>query len=278
MTVNNVIQFILAEKEDYVRAMMFDIPFYITDVEIKVPKNNIAYEKYGIHKVYFRTIDSFDLYVDLRFLSTPNNISLKYHSENVYVISPGPVKWLENQNNYIEIETISDYVIFRTKLNGITLYIDNIYCSLESFYKFIKTGVEWKVLFIKIKDTESFNFLSQNKYKIKSFYKLKQIISLILKMCIEEELCIGYINLYITRNSIEKEKISLYEKRIKDILELLSSIIKDTDKNLHKKFNIYICEQSTDAYEKVADVHIVDVESLSNSYGLGYIFYYMYWS
>lgn len=187
------------------RFLCFDLSL-CQNLEIDIVPFSELYLKYGILKIYFNNIKSYDLYVEIKFL---NVIDKFKYCKNVYVVSNESKK-----NNVYRFPDIIN-TIFQIDLSDINFYLieEAIFYSCKSFISFINNNGHIKANSVYISDgyifdTENKDMLSENTelLKISLFNLLNMNIKNDYKIT-EHVVCL-YIFYY------EGEEVSLNDYRV----------------------------------------------------------------
>lgn len=179
---DKLINTLLSKNEYYMRAVVFDTTLF-KNIVVTVEKNDILYKDYGIHKVYFRTIDDYDVYTDLRYLTVDINNTF---NTNIYIDRKGPSSFLK-KNNYTILScylSLSN-IYFKLPLQGITLQPDSPLLIFNNIYQFlclINSKVKlYNVDIITFSDTTTFNYENKKEETIESLKKMLPKIMLYAK-------------------------------------------------------------------------------------------------
>lgn len=269
----DIIQLVLNDNEYYQRAIIFNLSLF-KDVEVTVPKNSIVYKKYGIHKIYFRDIDFYTLFVDLRFLYESNFIYMDNSKvSKINVVSKGPSKWLKENNNTIKIDVLYFKIKIQTSLLNINLVSHRISSTISEFKDINKRCPDWTSEIVNIKDNNILSNLTLESYKKteKDVESLKKIIALLIERLLKKEVYHVIFEFFITRDGTGYDKYSLYIQRIQDICQYFVSVIgKEDIKELKHKLIVTIKEFSKDATGLISLTNTLNLENIVSIYDSEY--------
>lgn len=205
------------------------------DLEMEISPLSELYLEYGILKVYFKTISSYDLYVDIRFLNVYAKIQ---YCQNIYVVSN------EGKNKYYRLlDNIN--TIFKIDLSNVNFYkMDEVnFNSCESFMSFIKNNGHINTYSIYIEDSAIFNTKNINMLA-ENMELLKMSLFNLLNMNLNNNYTIKEHVICLNIYYYYGEKVSLndYRELFDDInVYLLTHLNKETIKYMSKhKITVYI--------------------------------------
>lgn len=217
------------------RFLCFDLSL-CQNLEIDIAPFSELYLKYGILKIYFNTINSYDLYVDIRCLNVYDRFQ---YCKNIYVIS--------NDDTQTDLYRLPDNIntIFQIDLSNVNFYMidEAIFQSCNSFMSFVNNNGYIKAHSIYISDGHIFD--TENKdMLVENTELLKMSLFNLLNMNIKNDYKITehVVCLYIFYYEGEKVSLNDYRELFDDInIYLLTHLNKYIIEYVSKhKVTVYI--------------------------------------
>lgn len=154
MLYNKIIDYLL-QTEIGQRFLCFDLSL-CQNLEIDIAPSSELYLKYGILKIYFNTIKSYDLYVDIKFLNVLDKFK---YCKDVYVVS-------KNMNGNIDYYRFPETVnlIFQIDLSDVNFsaIYELGFKSCKSFMSFVNNNGYIKADSIYLNDSSIFDTENKN--------------------------------------------------------------------------------------------------------------------